>query len=194
MRTNEYIIYLEVSNIENKVYLYREIVEKLKHSYIEDIVINVKGSKNKERKSILYMLYPNIRENEQVYLKLFKDKAEYIYINSYDILKLNEKRCVRGVKMSDGTIIDILLKKDMPQEAIKYICYCIAISLADYVVVGKVCNIPEGIKQLDIALDFGKEIYAFPGEIFNYKNYLSNFAIKQGAIPICTVYDVNNIK
>lgn len=81
----------------------------------------------------------------------------------------------------------------MSVENMKYILTCIAISLADYVVVNKINNISESMQELDIALDFGKEIYAIPGDIFEYKNYLSNFAIKQGAIPICSVYDVNNI-
>jgi predicted Rossmann fold nucleotide-binding protein DprA/Smf involved in DNA uptake len=49
------------------------------------------------------------------------------------------------------------------------------------------------MKILDIALDLGKEIYAIPGDIFEYKNYLANFAIKQGAIPICSRCDMQYI-
>lgn len=117
-----------------------------------------------------------------------------IFVKIYTIIfGLCVKQSICRLTLSNGTKIYITLKKHMSVENMKYILTCIAISLADYVVVNKINNISESMQELDIALDFGKEIYAIPGDIFEYKNYLSNFAIKQGAIPICSVYDVNNI-
>lgn len=139
------------------------------------------------------MISSNIKENEEIYFKLFKEKSEYIFNNISNNIDFLNKQYICGLNLSNGTKIYIALKKDVPLKTVKYICSCIAISLADYVVINKINNISEAMQELDIALDLGKEIYAIPGDIFEYKNYLSNFAIKQGAIPICSVYDVDNI-
>lgn len=139
------------------------------------------------------MISSNIKENEEIYFKLFKEKSEYIFNNISNNIDFLNKQYICALNLSNGTKIYIALKKDVPLKTVKYICSCIAISLADYVVINKINNISEAMQELDIALDLGKEIYAIPGDIFEYKNYLSNFAIKQGAIPICSVYDVDNI-
>lgn len=59
--------------------------------------------------------------------------------------------------------------------------------------INKIKNINDGICELDLALELGKEIYAIPGDIFEYENYLANFSIKQGAIPICSKYDIDYV-
>lgn len=179
--------------IERKTYLYKEIIKGLKSNYIDGIVITRKRKGNIFGKKLMYMISSNIKENEETYFKLFKEKSEYIFNNILDNINFCNNHYVQSLSLSNGTKIYIVLKKDISFEKIKYICSCIAISLADYVVVNKIDNISEAMQELDIALDLGKEIYAIPGNIFEYKNYLSNFAIKQGAIPICSVHDVNNI-
>ena len=57
----------------------------------------------------------------------------------------------------------------------------------------KIKDINEAIFELDIALDLGKDIYAIPGDIFEYESYLANYSIKQGATPICSKFDIEYV-
>lgn len=182
-----------MNKIERKTYLYKEIVKGLKSSYVDSIVITRKTSKSNKKSKSMYAISSNLKENEEIYLKLFKDKTEYIYLGDMEKTKFYGKEYIKGVSLTNGTNIYFLFKKNIPSKVMKYICVCVAISFADYIVVNKIDNISNGLEELDVALELGKEIYAIPGNIFEYKNYLSNFAIKQGAIPICSIYDVKHI-
>lgn len=48
----------------------------------------------------------------------------------------------------------------------------------------------KNVKLLDMFLELGKDVYAIPGNIFNKKSCLSNFAIKQGAMVITKKEDI----
>lgn len=182
-----------MNKIERKIYLYKEILKGLKSSYVDSIVITKNSKRCNFKRKSLYIISSNLKENEEIYLKLFKGKMEYIYIGDMSKVIFSGKEYIRGLSLSNDTNVYLLFKKNIPLTIIKYICVYIAISFADCIVVNKIDNISNGLEELDIALDLGKEIYAIPGSIFEYKNYLSNFAIKQGAIPICSIYDVDHI-
>lgn len=179
-----------MNKIKSGTYVYKEIVNKLKSSYIESITIISKRKNLIEDYKLVYVITPELKENKEIYLKLF-NKEKYSYIN---IDNVGNKAAVNVIDISNGDKIYVTLKECISKYKLKYISQYISISLADYVIVNKIKSISESMVELDIALDLGKEIYSIPGDIFSYKNYLANFAIKQGAIPICSVYDVSNIK
>lgn len=179
-----------MNKIKSGTYVYKEIVNKLKSSYIESITIISKRKNLIEDYKLVYVITPELKENKEIYLKLF-NKEKYSYIN---IDNVGNKAAVNVIDISNDDKIYVTLKECISKYKLKYISQYISISLADYVIVNKIKSISESMVELDIALDLGKEIYSIPGDIFSYKNYLANFAIKQGAIPICSVYDVSNIK
>ena len=179
-----------MNKIKSGTYLYKEIVNKLKSSYIESITIISKRKNLIEDYKLVYVITPELKENKEIYLKLF-NKEKYSYIN---IDNVGNKAAVNVIDISNGDKIYVTLKECISKYKLKYISQYISISLADYVIVNKIKSISESMVELDIALDLGKEIYAIPGDIFSYKNYLANFAIKQGAVPICSEHDVTNIK
>lgn len=87
----------------------------------------------------------------------------------------------------------LVTKVKINKKILKYISTYIAVLISDFIVINKIQNIDEGLYELDMALDLGRDIYAIPGNIFEYENYLANFSIKQGAIPICSKYDAKYI-
>lgn len=182
-----------MNKIKSGTYVYKEIVNKLKSSYIESITIISKRKNLIEDYKLVYVITPELKENKEIYLKLF-NKEKYSYISINDVNNVGKGHDLNVIDISNGDKIYIALKECISKFKLKHISKYISISLADYVVVNKIENISDGMLELDIALDLGKEIYSIPGDIFSYKNYLANFAIKQGAIPICSVYDVSNIK
>lgn len=180
-----------MNKIKSGTYVYKEIVNKLKSSYIESITIISKKKNLIGDYKLVYVITPELKENKEIYLKLF-NKERYSYINNVN--NVGSKAAVNVIDISNGDKIYVTLKECISKYKFKYISQYISISLADYVIVNKIKSISESMLELDIALDLGKEIYAIPGDIFSYKNYLANFAIKQGAVPICSEYDVTNIK
>ena len=182
-----------MNKIKSGTYVYKEIVNKLKSSYIESITIISKRKNLIGDYKLVYVITPELKENKEIYLKLF-NKEKYSYININNVNNGGNKSAVNVIDISNGDKIYVTLKECISKCKLKYISQYISISLADYVIVNKIKSISESMVELDIALDLGKEIYAIPGDIFSYKNYLANFAIKQGAIPICSEHDVTNIK
>ena len=114
---------------------------------------------------MLYITYGKFTKGKSIYILTIGNKYK-LYINTKG--NINSKR-------------------------LKYIAMYIGILICDFVVINKIKNIDDGIFELDIALDLGKEIYSIPGDIFEYENYLANYSIKQGAIPICSKYDIEYI-
>lgn len=184
-----------MNKIKSGTYVYKEIVNELKSSYIESITIISKRKNLIGDYKLVYVITPELKENKEIYLKLFnKEKYSYINININNVNNEGNKAAVNVIDISNGDKIYVTLKECISKYKLKYISQYISISLADYVIVNKIKSISESMVELDIALDLGKEIYAIPGDIFSYKNYLANFAIKQGAVPICSEHDVTNIK
>lgn len=135
----------------------------------------------------------NDSENILMYNTLFDKKIKYITFSNLNHIFFYDKKYVNILKIGNKYNIYVCLKNNKNNEFLKYIQAYVAIIISDILVINKVSNIKQGIYELDIALDLGKEIYAIPGDIFKPEKYLANFAIKQGAIPICNKYDINYI-
>ena len=142
---------------------------------------------------LVLFLCPESKDNILMYNCLFNNKNMYIKYGDFSKVKINGQIYIQALNLGNRHNVYLRFKQQVNTQKIKYICWYIAINIADIVIINKVINIDEGIRQLDIALDLGKDIYAIPGDIFNYKNYLANFSIKQGAIPICSKYDMDYI-
>jgi len=123
-----------------------------------------------------------------MYKELFNKKALYItYVCKYK----GRDRCI--INIGDKYKLYIDTKVNINSKRIKYISMYIAMLICDFIVINKIKNIDESIFELDIALDLGKDIYAIPGDIFEYENYLANFGIKHGAVPVCSKYDMEYV-
>ena len=117
----------------------------------------------------------------------------YITYNNFKDDIIEGKKQINILNIGNKYLINISLKKAVCKSNLRYITVYIGMLISDIVIINKINSIDEGIFELDMALDLGKDIYAVPGDIFDYKNYLANFAIKQGAIPICSKYDMQYI-
>ena len=142
----------------------------------------------KER--LIYVLEPNLEGNKYIYNKLFLNDWEYIFHADYQTLYIFNKKYIHVLNISNKYKIYVQLKNNMDSFKLDYISTYISCLIADELVINKVSNIKRGINGMDIMLNTGKDIYAIPGNIFEYENYLANFAIKQGAVPICGKYDI----
>lgn len=130
----------------------------------------------------MYIDSSNIK-NFRIHRNLFDIDVLYI---SYK--EENNYKCI--LSLGDKYKLYINTKANISNNSLKYIITYVESVICDFVMVNKITNISESIFELDIALDLGKDIYAIPGDIFEYENYLANFSIKQGAIPICSKYDI----
>lgn len=136
---------------------------------------------------------PEIIENITMHKNLIKEDVLYAVYSSFNKCIVNTKEYICILNIGNKYKLYVVLKRSINKNILKYISLYIGILISDFVIVNKINNIDEGICQLDIALDLGKDIYAIPGDIFDYRNYLANYSIKQGAIPICSKYDMKNI-
>jgi len=144
-------------------------------------------------KNIVLYISSEMLENMLMYKYLELENTLYITYSDFKKYTIGNKECVSILNIGDKNKVFIELKNEVSKEKLKYIALYIAILISDFVVINKISNINDGIKELDIALDLGKDICAIPGDILEYKNYLANFAIKQGAIPICNIHDMKYI-
>ena len=143
--------------------------------------------------NIIYFICYSNAENISMFRKLFDSRVIYTSCDCKDKIIIDDKEYLNIVNIGDRYSIYIRLRTKLSKEEIKYISLYIAIIISDYIFVYKTKNINEAISELDIALELGKDIYAIPGDILSYENYLANFCIKQGAIPICSKYDIKYI-
>ncbi len=141
----------------------------------------------------MYMLEGNNVENINVYNKLFKQNWNSISSGNFIKKSINNNEYVNILNVEDKCAIYARFKPNINEQNIQYIINYIAVMIADDMVVNKVSNIKRGFEIVDIALDFGKEIYCIPGEIFNPKSYLANYILKCGATPICGISDVKYV-
>ncbi len=146
-----------------------------------------------ENKSITYYICYENKQN--IFMSKYLSGKNIEHIKVYDFVKNNitVKKHICIANVGDKYKLYIKLKKKVDSENLMYIATYIVILIADIIIVNKVSNIDKGLRELDIALDLGKDVYAIPGDIFDYQSYLANFAIKQGAIPICSRYDMKYI-
>jgi len=181
--------------MKNGTYLYKEVDNYIKKMGLKDLVIIYCTEINNysEEKSILYMLDSMLIENIKLYNKLFKNEWEYLILGTFEKIKINNEKYINILNIKNKCSIYALFKTSITEKSIKYIINYISIVISDDIVINKVINIKNGFEIIDIALEQGKEIYAIPGEIFSYKNYLANYAIKQGAVPICDIFDIRYI-
>lgn len=169
-------------------------MQKFKKDIANVCIINKMDSKfDLENKILVLYVSSKMLENILMYKYLSSKNTLYITYSNFKKYTIGNKECVSVLNIGDKYKIFIQLKKEVGKENLKYIALYIAILISDFVVINKINNINEGMMELDIALDLGKDIYAIPGDIFDYKNYLANFAIKQGAIPICNIHDMKYI-
>ena len=141
----------------------------------------------------MFYISPEIVENVIMCKKIINDKLLYITYADFKRCVINKKVFTNILNIGNKYKICVALKGNIGKDKLIYICIYIAILISDIDIINKINNINEGIRELDIALDLGKDIYAIPGDIFKYQNYLANFAIKQGAIPICSMHDMKYI-
>lgn len=181
-----------MNKLNDRTYLYKEIDMYIKEIGLKNLLI-VDNKKQKLNKRLIYLLEPFNIENINLYNKLFKSSWEYISYGIFDKSIINGEEYINLLNINDKYNIYGMFEKNTNLKYVQYVSYYLAIVIADDIVVNKVKNIREGFKVIDIALDLGKEIYALPGDIFDMKNYLANYIIKQGAIPICNVSDIRNI-
>ena len=181
-----------MNKLSDGTYLYKEVDMYIKEVGLKRILI-VKNKKQKLDKRLIYLLEPANPENINIYNKLFKSSWEYINNGILDKSIINGEEYINIVSIKDKYYVYGMFDKSANENNIKCVSCYLAIVLADDVVVNKVKNIKQGFNTIDIALDLGKDIYAVPGDIFDIKNYLTNYIIKQGAVPICNISDVRYI-
>lgn len=183
-----------MNKIKDGTYLYNEIDKYIKEMGLKGLVITYNKDDNcKIEKNILYVLDSVLIENIRLYNKLFKSKWEYIIPGTFDKIQINNNEYTNILNIGKKCSIYALFNENASDESISYIVDYIAVIVSDDIIVNKVINIKNGFEIIDIALEKGKDIYAIPGEIFNSKNYLANYVIKQGAIPICDISDIKYI-
>lgn len=136
---------------------------------------------------------PEIIENIMMHKNFITEDVLYATYMDFNKGIVSTKKYICVLNIGNKYKLYVALKRSINKNILKYISLYIGILISDFVIVNKINNIDEGICQLDIALDLGKDIYAIPGDIFDYRNYLANYSIKQGAIPICSKYDMKNI-
>ena len=169
--------------------MYKEILHKFSNEILNIYIFDKCGKRiNKiDEPTVLYISSANIK-NFQIHKQLFNKKVLYIiYLKS----SKDGKKHILNIGDKYKLYIDIKVNVSIRRK--EYILLYIAILLCDFVVINKIKSIDESIYELDIALDLGKDIYAIPGNIFEYESYLANYSIKQGAIPICSKYDAEYI-
>ena len=139
-----------------------------------------------------YICYEN---NQNMFMSRYLSEKNIKYIRICDFIKnnINVKKHVCIATIGNKYKLYIKLKQKVESENLMYIATYIVILISDIIIINKVSNIDKGLRELDVALDLGKDVYAVPGDIFDYKSYLANFSIKQGAIPICSRYDMKYI-
>ena len=161
---------------------------------IEVYISNTSGEKvDRIDENLLYILEPNLEDNLYIYKTLYHKNWEYISHADFNNITCLNSKYVNILNIGKKYKLYVLLKNSTDREKLKYIATYISSTIADEIVVNKVSNINEGIKTLDIVLNMGKEVYSIPGNIFDYKSYMANFAIKNGATPICGLYDIDYI-
>ncbi len=178
------------------MYLYKEINNRLRDTKIKNILILDEKNQliNRFAKKILYIIQPDYIKNKEMHKRLFRHGWYYIIPGSFHITKINFNSYIHILNIGNKYKVYILFNKYTDnKDLLKYVYNILCLFIADDVVINKVTNIKEGLEMLDLALEFGKDIYAIPGDIFERENYLANFALKHGAIPICGIYDIRNI-
>ena len=106
-----------------------------------------------------------------------------------------------GKKYCESNKRNIWIKKEFFKECVKkctkenieIIIDYILMSVSNIILISKTYDLEKAFHKLDIALGFGKEVCAVPGDIQKYSSYFANYVIKQGATVICNKYDLNNI-
>lgn len=147
------------------------------------------GKKTIKIKEIIVLyISSEVENNFEIHKQLFGKEVLYI---TYEDIYVGKYKCILNI----GNKYKLYIKEkvNITSKRMEYISRCIANLLCDFVIVHKIKNIDKSITELDIALDLGNDIYAIPGNIFKYENYLANYSIKQGAIPICSKHDAKYI-
>lgn len=188
-----------MNKIKKWTYLYNEVNKDIKKMGLKDLVmvynteINKEYDNIKEDKNSIYILDSVLIENIDLYNKLFKNKWDYLVEGTFNKKRFNNEYYTNILNVGNKYGIYALFEENISEKNIKYIINYISVIISDDIVINKVVNISNGFQIIDIALEYGKDIYAIPGDIFNYKSYLSNYVIKQGAIPICGISDIKYI-
>ncbi len=105
--------------------------------------------------------FENNIESIKNIIAILKEKKQYIFIPYF---------------------IDFKRKINLKKDEIKYINEIFFTSIfSDFLVIIQERYNRENLDILDLFLDFGKEIYAVPGDVFNEKCKLANYVIKNGA-------------
>ncbi|MDD2627875.1 MAG: hypothetical protein PHR25_05075 [Clostridia bacterium] len=175
----------------------RNIIKVCTYLYIEEIAkntnynnvikyFNVKAINNKTdplSKTLIYIIEKDTFENKRLINYMFTNDNKVTINSEFYLLSSKNK------SIFIGDALNLTLKNNINIKNKLVTCELISIALADIVIINKVDDIKKGFELLDFALDLGKEIYGIPGEIYSKSSYLSNYAIKTGAIPLCTKRD-----
>ena len=145
-----------------------------------------------KEKSVLFF-NPDFNRNIVMYNYLINRELEYINFSNLNDIFFENRRYINILKIGNKYSLYICIKANITDKYIEIIRTFIAMIISDIVIINKVNNINKAMCELDVALDLGKDIYAIPGDIFNSETYVANFALKQGAIPICSRYDIKYI-
>lgn len=169
--------------------MYKEILHKFSNEILNIYIFDKCGKRiNKiDELIVLYVSSANIN-NIGIHKQLFNKEVLYIFF-----VEASEDSKAVMLNIGNKYNLYIDMRTNINSRIKKYVLLYTAMLLCDFVVINKIKNIDEAIYELDVALDLGKNIYAIPGNIFEYESYLANYSIKQGAIPICSKYDVEYI-
>lgn len=182
-----------MNKIKDRTYLYKEILQKFSDEIQKVFILGNNKNINLDDEILVLYVASEITYNKEMHKNICT--KDMLYITSFnfkdEIIQSNKQISILNI--GNKYAVNISLKKTIDISKLRYITIYIAMIISDIVIVNKISSIDEGIFELDIALELGKDIYAIPGDIFDYKNYLANYAIKQGAIPICSKYDMQYI-